>query len=328
MKPTKKASGFFKYGVLTLPLIIMLPFGLLGSRPGQLFNKIIGYIINLIFLFNFGLVFVIMVGYLYADKDYNQTYIKFYAGFVLFVTIKFTLLAYNFYKKYNVISLIEDVTCLRKHDFSRLDVGLVLFTFTGVVTMVIYTFVTILHNLVLPMLQNRLYLPFAFIASDPTTIKIIVVFENGFYLTFAWTSVLATSFLINVMAAVLKKEFHKCIENLQEKINETGTLSSDTFSETMERFGDLRNMVQKVDDMFSPIVCLNLAISLGMLCGAIYALARGEGTFFDGWHFLVLTSLGTLVIILVQVPELHNKVRPNLISYKSIFQVMASIPAH
>ena len=121
---------------------------------------------------------------------------------------------------------------------------------------------------------------------------------------------MATSFLINVMAAVLRREFHKCIENLQEKITDTGTLSSETFSETMERFGDLRHMVQKVDDMFSPIVCLNLAISLGMLCGAIYVLARGEGTFFDGWHFLVFTSLGTLVIILIQAPELHNKVRP------------------
>ena len=184
MKPTKKASGFFKYGVLTLPLCIMLPFGILGFRPGQLFNKIFGCIKNIMFLCNFCLVFVIMVGYLSVDMDYNQTYIKFYAGFVVSITIKFTVLSYNFYKKYNVISLIEDVTCLRKHDFSRLDVGLVLFTFTGVVTMVIYIFVTILHNLVLPMLQNRFYLPFAFIASDPTTIKITVGFENGFYLTF------------------------------------------------------------------------------------------------------------------------------------------------
>ena len=194
--------------------------------------------------------------------------------------------------------------------------------------MVISIFVTILRNLVLPMLQNRFYLPFAFIESDPTTTKITVVFENGFYLTFAWTSVLATSFLINVMAAVLKKEFHKYIENLQEKINETGTLSRDIFSETMDRFQVLRNMVQKMDDVFSPIVCLNLVISLGMLCGAIYALARGEGTFFDGWNFLVFTSLGTIVIILVQTTELHNKVRLNLISYKNICQVMTSTPAH
>ena len=257
-----------------------------------------------------------MVGYLYTEKDYNHTYTKFYAGFVLLITIKFTVLAYKFYKKYNVISLIEDVSRLRKHNFSRVDVGLILFTFTGIVTMVIYIYVTILRNLVLPMLQNRFYLPFAFIASDPTTIKITVVFENGFYLTFAWTSVLATNFLIHVMAAVLKKEFHKCVENLQEKITDTGTLSSDAFFETMERFGDLRNMIQKMDDMFSHIVFLNLTISLGMLCGAIYALARGEGTFFEGWHFLVFTSLGILVIILVEVPELHNKVRLNLISYK------------
>ena len=35
---------------MPLPLTIMLPFGLLGFRPGQLFNNIVGYFINSMFL--------------------------------------------------------------------------------------------------------------------------------------------------------------------------------------------------------------------------------------------------------------------------------------
>ena len=152
------------------------------------------------------------------------------------------------------------------------------------------------------------HFPFAFSASTAVVIKIIVVIENGFYQTFTWNSVLLTSFLVNVIAAVLKREFHKCIENLREKINETGTLSNDIFSEIMERFTALRNMVQKVDDMFSPIICLNLTLSLGILCGAIYASnTEGQGN-IEQWHIPIIVSVETLVVTLIQATELHNPV--------------------
>ena len=43
----------FDYGILTLPLGLMMAFGQVGFRPGQIFTKITGIIINLLFLFNF-----------------------------------------------------------------------------------------------------------------------------------------------------------------------------------------------------------------------------------------------------------------------------------
>ena len=287
----------------------MLPLGLIGFRPGQIFNKTVGYLLNLMFLLNYGLVFIVGVGHLEIQKHYSSAYHIFYAGFVILIMIKFNLLAYNYYKKYNVMCLLDDIIHIRKHNLTKLEILFVTTTFIGILGLMSYIFHFIFSSIVLPVLQTGTSNPFAFEATGPVGAKIVVVFEYLIYSNITWISVLATSFLINVMAVVLGREFHKCTENLKEKINETGTLSSDIFSETVERFTALRNMVQKVDDMFSPIICLNLTLSLGMLCGAIYALSNGEGTFFEGWQICIFFSLGTIIIFLIQTSELHYKVK-------------------
>ena len=295
----------------------MLPLRLIGFRPGQLFNKTIGYLLNFMFLLNYVLILVVGVGHLEIQKDYSSAYHIFYTGFVILIMIKFNLLAFNYYKKYNVMCLPDDIIHLRKHNLTKLEILFVTTTFIGILGLMTYIFHFIFSSIVLPVLQTGTSNPFAFEATDPVGAKIVVVFEYLIYSNITWISVLATSFLLNVMAVVLGREFHKCIENLKEKINETGTLSSDIFSETVERFTDLRNMVQKVDNMFSPVICLNLTLSLGMLCGSIYALSNGEGTFFEGWQICIFFSLGTIIILLIQTSELHNKVKQciTLLSY-------------
>ena len=71
--------GFFRHGVLTLPLSFMGFFGLLGFRPGQLFNKIIALIINTMFLFNYVLIVTIGIGYL-MQNNWEDIVGKFYIG--------------------------------------------------------------------------------------------------------------------------------------------------------------------------------------------------------------------------------------------------------
>ena len=122
-----------------------------------------------------------------------------------------------------------------------------------------------------------------------------------------WNSILATGFLINVISVVLRREFDKCIENLQEKIKETGILSSDVFSKTIQRFQELRGLVEKVDDLFFLDFVLNLGLSLGLLCGSFYGIYVHELTYED-MHILILVSMLTLLIILPPTAALHAKV--------------------
>ena len=309
MITTKEPGKYFPKGALTLPLTIMLPLGLIGFRPGQLFNRTIGCLFNLMFVLNYILVFIVGVGHLEIQKDYSSTYHIFYAGFVILMIIKFNLLAYNYYKRYNVMCLLGDLMRLHKHSLTKLEILLLTVTFIEFLGLMTYIFFFLFSGVVLPVLRTGTSNPFAFKTTSPIGTKVVAVFEYIIFLNITWISILATSFLVNIIAVVLGREFHKCFENLQEKINETGTLSGDIFSETMESFTALRNMVQKADDMVSPIICLNLTLSLGMLCGAIYALSNGEGTFFEGWQIGVSFSLGTIIILLIHTSELHNKVK-------------------
>ena len=51
-----RKSKIFHHGILNLPITYMLLYGMLGFRPGQLFNRNIGFMINFMFLMNYVLV--------------------------------------------------------------------------------------------------------------------------------------------------------------------------------------------------------------------------------------------------------------------------------
>ena len=228
---------FYQNGVLNLPVIIMLPFGLLGFRPGQLFNKIIGCLINSMFLFNCGLILAVTVARFINVKDYNHTTNKFYTGFAVFMVIKFASLFYIFFKRYNFICLLKDLSNIRKHRLSKKELLFVIAIFVTTVTMVIYSIFYTSYVFALPVLRTGvIHFAFAFEINSPFMTRITVILEYVIFMNSAWISVIATSFLVNVITVVLRREFDECIENLHKKVNETGTLSSDAFSETVERF--------------------------------------------------------------------------------------------
>ena len=297
-----------RHGILTLPLCIMLPFGLLGFRPGQLFNKIIGYMINTMFLFNYGLILTITIARFYNVKDYKDTLAKFFTGFAIVMTIKFTILFYIYFKRYNFLCLLEDLTNLRKHGLSKKELLLIITTFTAIVALVIYLIYYLSYLFILPVLRTGHSFKFTFENNNPVEARATIVLEFLFFMISTWVSILATGFLVNVIYIVLRREIDKCIENLREKIKETGILSSEIFSETVDRFQELRGMVKKVDDMFFMDVVLNLCLSLGILCSSFYGINVGHFT-YENMHIQVIFSMATLLITLPPSAALHTKVR-------------------
>ena len=164
----QKEIVFFGHGVLTLPLIVILPFGLLGLRHGQLFDRISGCVIDLMFFFNYGLILAVAVSRFVNMKDYFPTIDKFFTGFVVFMTIKFTLLTYIFFKKSNFVCLLGNITKIRKYSLSKKEFIFLLFIFITVVTMVIYLVYYTSIFFVLPALRTG-YRPidFAFKSNSP-----------------------------------------------------------------------------------------------------------------------------------------------------------------
>ena len=303
-----KENTLIGRGVLNLPLVIMLPFGLLGFGPGQLFNKIIGCLINLIFFFNYCLILAVTVARFFNVNNYKSTIPKFYTSFAVFMSIKFTILIFIYFKKFNFVHLLEDITKMRKHSLSKIELIFVTVPFIAIVTMTTYLIFLLSDNYVLPVLRTgiRRYV-FAFEHSGPTEARIIRILEFLIFLNITWISIFATGYIINVISVVLRREFHKCIEILKEQIEETRFLSVGVFSEAVERFQELRDMMDKVDDMFFLDFTLNLFASLGMLCSAIYGIFVGHVT-LDDMNLQILFSMATLLITLPPSAALHSKV--------------------
>ena len=305
----KEENNFYQRGVLNIPLTIMLPFGLLGLRPGQLFNKVIGCFINLMFLFNYGLVLAVTIARFINVKDYNFTTNKFFTGFAVVMSIKFTSLFYIFFKRYNFVCLFKDLSYKRKHRLSKKELLFVIIIFMVTVTLVIYTIFYTSYVYALPVLRTGIrHFVLAFESNSLFMARTTTILECIVFMNSTWISVLLTGLLINVISMVLRREFEKCIRTLQEKINQTGSLSGDIFSETVERFQELRGMVEKVDDMFFLDVALNLCLPLGVLCSAIFSVIIGEFNYGNNIFNAILVSVVTLLIQLPPSAAMHSKV--------------------
>ena len=296
-----------KQGILNLPLSLMLPFGLLGLRSGQLFNKIAGCVINLMFLFNYGLILAVTIARFMNIKDHD-TLNSFLTGFAVVMEIKFTILIYIYFKRFNFVMLLEDITRRRKYSLSKKELLFVITTFIAGVTMATYLILYVCYRFLLPVLRTGgSTFAFAFKLDNTATSGVKRILEFLFFMVSTWISILATAFLINVISIVLRREFDKCIENLREKIKETGILSSEIFSETVDRFQELRGLVEKVDNMFFLDFVLNLGLSLGLLCSSFYGIYVRELTYED-MHIPILVSMLTLLIMLPPSAALRSKV--------------------
>ena len=170
------------------------------------------------FLMNYILVVTIGTVYLIRDKNPDMTS-KFYVGFVILMMINFTILIYIYYKKYNLIGLLQDITNARKYCLSKIEILFVVLTFLTIVVPSVYISYHISgYTLWALETKSNIYISFK---TDGTVLpKRMIILIIVIYLNVTWTLLMATSFMISVLAVVLRGEFNHCIENLQDKINE------------------------------------------------------------------------------------------------------------
>ena len=113
--------------------------------------------------------------------------------------------------------------------------------------------------------------------------------------------------MVFITAIVFRKEYVDCVNKAKDKIIKNNIVSNDDLSEIFERFYDLNVVLQKADEMLSPIIGLNIIIALGVLCGASYASLIGDGS-LKQWHFPILLSIMTLFILIPPLTAIHNQV--------------------
>ena len=305
-----KKSFLTKHGILVLPMGLMVTFGMFGFRPGQAVNRKLGYTINVLYFLNFTLVVFVGIGYLITTKSYDNSTSIFLGVSVVFMMAKFSSLCFIFYKKNNLFCLLEDIVKIRKHNLNKKELLSIIITFILIITQVGYM-CSFFLEIVIDVFKNGLSLyewtPYTIQTDNPVGIRILVIFEILIYMNITWSSALITSFIVVVGATVMTHEFEKCNQELQDKIIKENSLSHETFDKLTERFYELKQVLNRTDNIFCVIMFLNLILSFGMLCGAIYA-SLIKDTVIRDWSIPIFVSMQTLLMLLLPVASIHKEV--------------------
>ena len=71
---------------------MMMLFGLFGHRPGQIKNKIVGFLLNLLLFINYLIICVVVVCFLRDMIQFKRYSLLSYEGFSVLVGINYTFL--------------------------------------------------------------------------------------------------------------------------------------------------------------------------------------------------------------------------------------------
>ena len=309
-------SHLKNYGILSLPVILLVPLGIFGFRPGDVMKrKYIGYIINFFFLLSYLMIPFVAVGYLITPNHNGDTVHIFMTAFTILMIIKFSFLLYIFYKDYSIFHLLKDIRKTTTGSLSPKELIYLTLVFTVSLAIVVYNF-----SFMIPIAidvfktgSSDKWTPQTIETKDPVGTRIIVVIEVLFYFLRTWSSVSITNCMVVIIAIVFRKEFQDCVEKTKDQIIKNNTVSNDDISEIFETFYKLNTVLQKADEILSPIIGLNLIIALGMLCGASYGTLIGENN-IKTWHFPILISIVTLLLLVPPLTAVHKKVNLVLIS--------------
>ena len=309
ISPVKKCSYVLKeYGILALPVALMVPFGLFGFRPGQLGKYKIGYALNAVVMLIYLLVLSMGIGYFYNRNEYGDTAYKFMTAYLILMIIKFTLFIFKLYKHYSLFSLLNDIKNVRRNSLERNELTCIFIILTIILTMVFVAEIYFSSDVLEVFNTSEFkWTPIAMETNDPIMIRIFAVLEGIIYMSVTNISIMLTSFIVIVIAVVFSKEFEKCIEELGAEIKKDSSLSNNLFSKSAERFYELTAVLQKADDLLSTTIGFNVMLCLGMLCGGVYACLIGDGTFKE-WYLPIFSSIVNLVVLLSQIVGLNSKV--------------------
>ena len=241
-----KSSLIKHYGILTLPIFLMIPFGCFGFKPGQFAKGIMAYFINFISIFYLVLFSFLTLHFVFEPKDIRvESHVR-VASFFFFTLANFVLLLHKFYRKYNLYWLLEDIVEIRRIGLSKIETFQVFVLFISCLTfiaIVLYTnclvYVTKMPNF------------WTLITKDPGAVKILAIIHPVIAVTVQWVSLTCTSLIISFIAVILSAEFAQCNTDLKNEIYRENQLTYMTFSNITKRFYKLKEMVSKVDAMFS-----------------------------------------------------------------------------
>ena len=141
---------FKHYGILSLPIAIMMPLGLLGSRNGQVIKGCICYLINFLVILNYGILPFISFGFFSNTATllhFSNVYLAYAVFKFTILIIFFTLLIFKFYKKYNVVCLLDDISKTRFKGLENRDIIQILMYLLLIVSIFIYHVRYYLHVL-------------------------------------------------------------------------------------------------------------------------------------------------------------------------------------
>ena len=190
----RKCSSILKtYGILVLPVALMVPFGMFGFRPGQLKKSKIGYVLNAIVMLMYLLFISVGIGYFYNPKEYRYTAYKFMAVYVIAMFIQFTLLIFVLYKDYNLFFLLEDMGKVRRHSLERKELCFICLILTLILAMVTVIEFYLLHKAIESFKSG--YTPYTIDTNDPILTRIFVILEDIIYFNATNMSILLPSLL-------------------------------------------------------------------------------------------------------------------------------------
>ena len=234
------------YRVLAVPLMVLLPFGHFGFRPGQVGNSITFVLVNFLCVFHYILAVAMAISIPINLTDFTQTRTKYTLALCLLLAALYTLKLHKFDQKYNLVSLLQDVREISQHRLTMKNM-LVFVIMAGLVLgVLIYEFKHFIESLISVMKTGKRR-PFSFATNDPTVVKVLSVFELAVWFVSSSVFMLGFSLMIAAITLVLKNEFNACASCLEQDIEKEKNLSSQGFSKATERFYKLTSIVEKVD---------------------------------------------------------------------------------
>ena len=244
------------YGVLSLPFAFMIPFGHLGVKLKQIRHKSVVIIINIMFAMSYILCIYSGINIIILrQSNLREIKVLFDTGFTVVIIILFSVWAFNCFKKFNFLCLVDQIKDVRSHSLNIKDMIYLLFALCCAAAVLIL-----------------LNFDFFFWEHQKATLGYFKIVVRVLYINVSWALIMNTSFSLCCVAVVLSREFKECVNNFQNNLAEENYFSENMFHETAERFRKLTCVMDQVDGMFCGVVGLVLSATLGMLCGAIYGI--------------------------------------------------------
>ena len=290
------------YGILVLPIAILVPFGHFGFRPRDSGKGFTFIVVNFLCVSSYILALLSFIVDL-ININSNPLNMQFTISFALMVFLLYTIKIYKIYKKCNIVSLVKDIKAIRKHSLDMCEKICICF----MILIMFSTIIKLIHNAYgIAMEYVKSGKQILIVKSENTVLRLLTILQMVIYYNSVWVLIYGYSFLIAMIAIVLKKEFNECIHQLENNITKENNLSKELFSTTIHRFYQLASVVHKVDKMFSDIIALIMVISMTLLCSSTFGLVTGDNS--RQWMLLGLMSLVSLIILIPSPVTINTEV--------------------